>query len=180
MKPVGYYKFVILSNELKARHKIKIGATVPRYDCIKFTGEYEGMTAFINSKGMFMLYLMDSNRVIKADSRRLSEFVLKGIKSLNFSSLYFEDISSPNLCYGYPNGKPLLSNGVVNPLFQFRQDLYLMIMKEDFTVLEVLVFKDQIGFAGDYLQNLVSGEFDEVLTEMRNRSQTFFNYGEAV
>lgn len=33
MKPVSYYKFEILSDELKERNKIKIGASVPEYDC---------------------------------------------------------------------------------------------------------------------------------------------------
>ncbi len=179
MKPIGYFKFVMLSNELKERHKIKVGAVIPRYDCVKTAGNYEGMNPFINAKGMLMLYLMESDKVVKAEGKRLSEFVLKNSR-LNFSSLYFEDISNPNICYGYPNSNPLLANGNTNPLFRFRQDLYLIVMKEDFTGFELLVFKNQKGFASDYLQSLVSGEFDDVLTEMRNKSQTFFNYGEGL
>ena len=176
MKPVGYYKFVMLPDALKANHKIKVGASIPRYDCINYAGEYEGMDAFINGKGMFMLYLLESEKTIKANVKRLSEFVLKGIKSLNFTSMYFEDITSPNYCYGYPNGKPMLSNGTSNPLFAFRQDLYLILVKEDFTEFEILVFKNSKGFASDYLQNLINGEFDEELQEMRNEAKEFFRY----
>ena len=36
IKPIAYYKLVVLSNELKEKHKIKIGATIPRYDCIEY------------------------------------------------------------------------------------------------------------------------------------------------
>lgn len=176
MKPIGYYKFVMLSDDLKVKHKIKVGATVSRYDCIKYAGNYEGMNAFVNSKGMFMLYLMPSEKTIKSNVNRLSEFVLKGSKSLNFTSLYFEDLQTPNLCYGYPNGKPLLSNGAINPLFQFRQDLYLIVLKEDFTEFEVLVFKNSKGFASDYLQILADGELEDVLEGLRNNCLTFFNY----
>lgn len=176
MKPVSYYKFEILSDELKERNKIKVGASVPRYDCTKYSGDYEGIKAFTNAKGMFILYLMESDKVIRANEKRLSEFVLKGIKSLNFTSMYFEDITSPNYCYGYPNGKPMLSNGTSNPLFAFRQDLYLILVKEDFTEFEILVFKNSKGFASDYLQNLINGEFDEELQEMRNEAKEFYRY----
>ena len=176
MKAVGYYKFVMLPDELKANHKIKVGASIPRYDCISYAGEYEGMDAFINGKGMFMLYLLESEKTIKANVKRLSEFVLKGSRSLNFTSLYFEDVQSPNLCYGYPNGKPMLSNGLPNPLFQFRADLYLISLKEDFTEFEVLVFKNQKGFASDYLQGLYNGEFEDILCEFRNNSKIFYKY----
>ena len=86
MKAVGYYKFVMLPDELKANHKIKVGASIPRYDCISYAGEYEGMDAFINGKGMFMLYLLESERTIKANVKRLSEFVLKGSRSLNYNT----------------------------------------------------------------------------------------------
>ena len=176
MKPAGYYKFIMLPSELKEKHKIKVGAKIPRYDCIQFAGNYEGMKAFVNSKGMFMMYLFESDKLIKANEKRISEFVLKGVNSLNFTSLYFEDITSPNLCYGYPNGNPLLSNGINNPLFTFRQDLYLIIFKEDFTEFEVLVYHNQKGFASDYLQNLVSGELDENLSELRSNAIDFYKY----
>ena len=51
MKPVGYYKFVMLPDALKANHKIKVGASIPRYDCINYAGEYEGMDAFNGKNG---------------------------------------------------------------------------------------------------------------------------------
>ena len=70
----------------------------------------------------------------------------------------------------------MLSNGTSNPLFAFRQDLYLILVKEDFTEFEILVFKNSKGFASDYLQNLINGEFDEELQEMRNEAKEFFRY----
>jgi hypothetical protein len=32
----------MLSDDLKAANKIKVGAKIPRYDCIEFTGDYKG------------------------------------------------------------------------------------------------------------------------------------------
>ena len=176
MKITAYYKLVILSNDLKLENGIKVGAKIPRYDCTKYTGGYQGINPLINKKGMLMLYLMDSENIINAESKRMSEFVLKGRNSLNFSSLYFEDVSNPNLCYGYPNGKPMLRNGSANPLFKFRQDLYLIIMKEDFTELEILVFENQKGFASDFLQCLSEGDFDSELEMIRSKSIMFKEY----
>ena len=75
MKAVGYYKFVMLPDELKANHKIKVGASIPRYDCISYAGEYEGMDAFINGKGMFMLYLLESEKTIKVYPNPTNNFV---------------------------------------------------------------------------------------------------------
>lgn len=176
MTAKGYYKFEILSNNIKERNKIKTGASVPRYDCTKYFGEYEGLQTFKNSKGMFFLYLHESENLIKANQKRLSEFVLKGTKSLNFTSLYFEDISNPNLCFGYPNGKPQLGNGQPNPLLQYRQDLYLFIIKDDFSDFELIIYENGKSFASDYLQCLASGDFDDAIEEMRNKAIDFFKY----
>lgn len=175
MKPIAYYKLVMLSNELKAKHKIKIGARIPRYDCVLYNGDYPGVTPFINSKGMFYLNLFESDKVIKSNERRLSEFVLKS-PHLNFTSLYFENIEAPNICYGYPNGKPLLSNGNINPLFHFRNDLYIIIINNEYTEIEVLVFKNQKGFANYFLQGFINNEFDEELDRIRATSKPFYDY----
>ena len=98
IKPIAYYKLVVLCNELKEKHKIKIGATIPRYDCIEYSGEYEGINPFINKKGMFYLNLFLAGEIIKANEKRLSEFVLRN-SNYNFSSMYFENPQNPNICY---------------------------------------------------------------------------------
>ena len=86
IKPISYYKLVVLSNELKEKHKIKAGATVPRYDCIEYIGDYEGIKPYMNYKGMLYLNLFNAQDIIKANEKRLSEFVLKSPK-YNFTSI---------------------------------------------------------------------------------------------
>lgn len=175
MKPIAYYKLVMLSDDLKAKHKIKIGATIPRYDCIQFTGNYDGIKPFINHKGMFYLNLFEAKEMIKANEKRLSEFVLKSA-NYNFTSMYFENAQKPNICYGYPNGKPLLSNGTINPLFRYRNDLYLLLVNDDFTEIEIFVFEKAKAFASDYLQKCADGILDDELEETRAKSEKFFLY----
>ena len=49
----------MLSDDLKAANKIKVGAKIPRYDCTEFGDNYEGIKPFINQKGMFKLFLKE-------------------------------------------------------------------------------------------------------------------------
>ena len=73
IKPISYYKLVVLSNELKEKHKIKAGATVPRYDCIEYIGDYEGIKPYMNYKGMLYLNLFNAQDIIKANEKRMVE-----------------------------------------------------------------------------------------------------------
>ena len=175
MKPIAYYKLVMLSDDLKAKHKIKIGATIPRYDCIQFTGNYDGIKPFINHKGMFYLNLFLAGEIIKANEKRLSEFVLRN-SNYNFSSMYFENPQNPNICYGYPNGKPYLKNGEINPLFKYRNDLYIICVNDDFTEIEIFVFEKSKAFASDFLQKFTDGFLDDDIEEIRSKRKNFFQY----
>ncbi|MCW5516156.1 hypothetical protein [Muriicola sp. Z0-33] len=172
----AYYRLVLLSDEVKAKNNIKVGAKVPRYDCVEYSGQYDGINPFINPKGMFKLSLMDTKEFVIADKRRMAEFALVGGKNLNFSSLYFEDANS-NIGYGNPNGKPYLKDGRNNPVFSFRQDLYIFLIDDAFTQLEILVLRNQKGFAGELLQSILGGDFDAEIENHRNRAKTFYSYG---
>ena len=170
----AYYKLEMLSNKLKAIHKIKIGAKIPRFDCTLYSGSYQGIKPFINPKGMFKLSLMDSNLFVKTDKKRITEFVLVGGKNLNFSSLFNED--GGNIYYGYPNGKPFLKDGRKNPLFQFRNDLYVFIIDQDFQQIELLVLPNQKGYALELTQSFLDGDFDDEVNIIKSNTKTFFNY----
>ena len=171
----AYYKLSILSDDLKAANKIKVGAKTPRYDCIEFIGAYEGINPFVNPKGMFKLSYADSNDVVNTDKRRVGEFALVGGKSLTFSSLY--SIEGSNFYYGYPNGKPFLKDGRQNPLIQYRNDLYVFVIDKDFAQIELLVLPNQKGYALELFQSFTEGDFDDDLEKLKNNSNTFFSYG---
>lgn len=171
----AYYKLGMLSDDLKAVHKIKVGAKIPRYDCVEFTGNYEGIKPFINPKGMFKLSLMECREFVKTDKRRMAEFALVGGKNLNFSSLFAEDGS--NIYYGYPNGKPFLKDGRQNPLFSFRNDLYIFLIDEAFANIEVLVLPHQKGYALELVQAFTEGDFEDDIETLKSNTKTFFNYG---
>lgn len=170
----AYYKLEILSDELKSSNKIKVGARIPRYDCTRCSGKYEGINPFINSKGMFKLSLMECRDFVKTDKRRMTEFALVGGKSYNFSSLFSEDGNT--IYYGYPNGKPFLKDGRKNPLFQFRNDLYIFLIDKTFQEIEILILPNQKGFALELVQSFTEGDYDDDIELFRNNYKTFFNY----
>ena len=175
----AYYKMVILTDDLKAANKIKVGAKVPRFDCIEYSGSYEGIKPFKNPLGIFKLSLQEAREFVKTDKKRMAEFVLTGAKNLNFSSLYFEDEGS-NISYGNPNGRPKLKDGRINPSFPFRQDLYIFLLDDTYTQIEILVLKGQKGYASELLQSFIEGDFDEEIECHRNNTKTFYNYGECL
>ena len=171
----AYYNLEILSDNLKAANKIKVGAKIPRYDCTLFNGNYQGIKPFINPKGMFKLSLMECRDFVKTDKRRMAEFALVGGKNLNFSSLFAEDGNT--IYYGYPNGKPFLKDGRQNPLFQFRNDLYIFLIDKAFQQIEILILPNQKGFALELVQSFIEGDYDDDLDILKNNPKTFFHYG---
>ena len=64
-----YFKLVVLEDEVKRANKIKVGATVPRYDCVTYAGNKDVLKPFINRKGMMYLRLMESKEFVKADKK---------------------------------------------------------------------------------------------------------------
>lgn len=169
----GYFKLEMLPDEVKTAHKIKIGATVPRYDCTKYAGQKEHIEPFITSKGMFFLRLMEAREFVKANQKRQAEFALVGRSSLNFSSMY----AISNVCfYGYPNGKPLLKDGSQNPMFPFRNDLYIILTDKNLSKLEILILPGQKGYALELAQAFDAGDFDDQIESFNENSDVFFKF----
>jgi hypothetical protein len=171
----GYFKLVTLSEEIKTQNKIKVGAIVPRLDCVEMAGNYKGLAPFMNSKGMLYFNLTPSREIIETHGKRYAEFCLT-VNSMNFGSLYkFLDL--PNYAYSYPNSKPTLGKErKPNPLFNFRSDLYLMIVEPDYSQIEILIVEDCKNLAEEYLQSLIDGYFDEEIERLRKEVKPMFEY----
>lgn len=169
-------KLVQLPNEVKELYKIK---STYRFDCILIAeqpnSEYKGFEAFKNPKGMLFFYKAESKELIEANSKRLAEFCL-GNNNLNFSSLYFL-IESPLFAFGYPNPKKFISKDKKpNPLFEFRNDLYLFIINTDFTEIEVLIIPNNRHLANQHYQRLIDNEYSDILESLRKKYKPYFPY----
>ena len=163
----AYFKLEILSDDIKSLNGLRKSKT--RLDCTLHSGNYAGATPFI-SKGMFYLYLLQK---LDYSNRRKPEFNLNGKDSLNFTGLIQVE---KNLYYGNPNGSLKLKSGELNPTFEYRNDLFLILTNDAHTELEIFVFPDSIGFALDYAEAFVNGEFDAEVKKLKENAKPYFNY----
>ena len=171
-----YYKFVALSDEIKAQNKIRSKA---RLDCIAYSdtisGGYKALTFFVNTKGHLCLYKTPPTDFVNADSKRIAEWSLTN-NNQNLSSIYIEDIDCPDIGYGYPNPNRLLKNGSQIPLFPFRNDGFIFILNRDYTEIEILVIPDGRNLISSYYQKMIDGGFENEIRELRANAKPFFNY----
>lgn len=172
----AYFKLVLLSDEVRAANKIRSKA---RLDCIVFydmvTGNYKGLTNFVNHKGQLFFYKTPCREFVTTDSKRLAEWSLTG-NGLNFSSIYIDDLEYPEIGYGYPNASRLLSNGSINPLFEFRNDGYLFVMNKDYSEIELLIIPDGRNLISSYYQKFIDGGFDDEVRQLRLQAKPFYHY----
>lgn len=176
----GYYRFISLSDEIKAAHKIRSKA---RLDCVSYTNlvgaKYEGLTKFVNAKGQLFFFKTPPRDFVSANSKRIAEWSLTnsiGKNTINFSSIYIEDTDCPEIGFGYPNANRLLNNGSPNPLFNFRNDGYLFLINQDYTEIEVLIIPDGRNLISSYYQKMIDGGFDDEVKDLRNRASAFYIY----
>lgn len=172
----AYYDLAILHDEVKAKHKLKVGAKTTSLHCIRSAGFYKGIFPFKNKKGMFFLYLTKANTMVTTTDERRSDYVLQN-NSLNFSSIY--PLLRPEFsgfAWGEPNNKKNLSNGKPNPMYEFKDDGFLFIIKPDYSKVELLIIEGGRYLIQGYLKQLASGEFDDALYQMRIKAQPFFEY----
>lgn len=175
-----YIKMQQLPNEVKRANKIKVGATVPRLDCVAMAGYYEGFNCLISTKGQLKFYLMETRGLINSNDQRRAGFFLMGDRSINFSSVFMQsfDNSDQSKCYGFgePNKNPKLKNGELNPMLPFAGDGYLFISNPDYTAIEILIITNGRYLIQGYLKMLANGAHDEALQAMREQAKPIFNY----
>lgn len=171
----GYYKLEALSDEVKALNKIKVGAIVQRLDCTFYAGNYKGLEPFISPKRQMFFYLTPCREMVETHAKRYAEFCLTG-QGLNFGSLY-KFVDYPNFAYSYPNKKPFRADKrEPNPLYQYGNDLYLIIKAPDYTTIEIIVFEGGRNLAEHYLQSLIDGDFDTEIQKLRDEAKPLFIY----
>ena len=77
----GVYLFRQLSEDIKKKNTIKVGATTPRFDIVGYNGDYDFIKPLINKKNMCYLSLTDTNNFVKADQRRMADYALTKYKT---------------------------------------------------------------------------------------------------
>ncbi len=172
----AYYLFECLPDEVKQAYGFKSKA---RRDCILFADEvpggYRGLDYYTNKKGQLCLYLTPVKSFANADYRRLAEWSLTN-NSMNLTSIFIEDTDYPQYGYGYPNANRMLSGGMLNPLFIYRQDAYLFISNPDYTKIELLVLPECRNLITACYQRLIDGDLDDEIQRLKDQTKIYFRY----
>lgn len=176
----AYLRLEQLPDDVKAKHKIKIGAKKPRFDLVKMDGYYPPMDCLKNSKnGQTCFFLNGTEGVINSHIHK-AETYLQAKGSLNFSSIYMADQTPINgylLGYGFPNPSQTYSQKKVsNPFYNYRGDGFLFVIAEDWSTIEILVISNGKYTIESYAAALVSGAFNEALEFFRNTAKPVYQY----
>ena len=176
----AYFRLESLSDELRIANKIK---SKVRLDCTCYAdniiGGYNGLTNFVNNKGMLFFYLTQARDFVSADSKRIADYSLTN-GSINLTSIYIEDLDYPHYGYGTPNAKRQLSNGDENPLFQYRNDGYLFVLNPDYSKIELFVLPGGRNLITAYYQKLIDCGLDDEIDLLRKQAKPFYHYGRAL
>lgn len=173
MKNACYYLLEKLSETVREQNKIR---SKSRWDCTAYLNDYGyiGLDSFINQVGQFYLYL--AKPFVKSKSGNPPDWNLTQ-GSLNFTGIYLE---APNSSFGWgcPNGNPFLSNGKKNPLFAYKDDLYLFNLSKDLKQIELIVLPNKQPKKEIIFENYCTGMFQEHIQFLRQESRQFFDYGQ--
>ena len=180
MKAWSYFELSELPGEIKQLHRIRSGN---RLDCVNFyspDNNLRGLTFFVNFKGQLYFSKTRPNLFVGADIRRQSSLALitsvKG-KTYNLSSIYIDIPERSDMGYGNPSSQKMLGSGdKPNPLYAFRNDLYIFLMNEIRSRVELIIIPDQKNLWLSYYQRFLNGEFEEAVNWLRENSKPFFKY----
>jgi hypothetical protein len=178
----AYIKLEQLPDEVKTRHKIKVGASVPRFDLTRLAGYYKPLESMKNKKGQLVLYLNGTLGIIDSPDPRRADKFLMGKDSLYLSSVYLLDCSTPIdgggfIGYGNPNRAATYGKGKKpNPFAECKDDGFLFLIAPDWKTIEMLVIPSGCNTILGNAKALADGVYNEALETMRAAAKAFFQY----
>lgn len=176
-----YMQFEQLPDEVKKRHKIKIGATVPRYDLTNWAGYYKPFESLKNPKGQICLYLNETRGIINSTDKRRADRFLMAKDSLNLSSVFLLDSSTPSdlgiVGYGNPNRAATYGKDKKqNPFLNYKNDGFLFLIAPDWKRFEMLVIPNGCNTILGNAKAMADGFYNEALETMRATANRFYQY----
>lgn len=182
---LAYYKLVCLPDDIKEQWDIKTDARNKRYDCVLSAYHWGGIEALKTQKGkgkgQFKLTKIDASNFVEAKPERLGEFALKGAGNINFSSIHLISTDLFNDVYvgtgEPPKGKTILKGKKTNPLFDYTNDGFVVLISPDWECMEILVYHNARNFVKAAALCLVDSKEEwQKLEQLRQSATTFFNY----
>lgn len=174
----AYLRLEQLPDDVKAKHKIKVGAKMPRFDLIRMEGYYPPIEHLKNSRnGQTCFFLKGTEGIIQSHIHK-AETYLQAKGSLNFSSiLKLHKNNGHYVGCGFPNPSQTYSQKKVsNPFYDYRGDGFLFVIAEDWSTIEILVISNGKYTIESYAEALASGVFNEALTFFRGTAELVYQY----
>ncbi len=179
----AYLTLIQLPDEVKKRNGIKTGAKIPRFDCVRISGNYEPLNHLKNPQGQIFLKLNKTKGIIRSPDNRRADCFLGAIGNyLNFSSVFLLDNSiegNKNIKVGYGNpnrDKTFGKDKKPNPFYNYKEDCFLFLITPDWLTIEILVVSDGYNTMLASAKALADGVYNEELKTMRATATTFFQY----
>lgn len=152
----------------------------PRFDLVSMYGYWEALDKLKNHKGQIFLVKVQSDKNgHRKQGGTTPEYYLQCTpaksKSICFTGLRFlyDDGGQTLFASGEPSDKPKLKGDVDNPMYEQRNDGFLLLFSPDMERLEILVIQGGRNLIDAYRKQLSCGGFNEVLDEMRQNATPF-------
>ena len=150
----------------------------PRYDLTLMAGYWSSLDALKNYKGriFFNLIPTESNQYRKQDGT-VPEYYLQVMpaksKSINFSGIRFQYQDGKKLMFasGEPSKEKELKGGVVNPMYENRNDGFLFLFSNDMEQLEIIIIENGRTLIDAYRKQLSLGGLDKHLEQLRKQAK---------
>ena len=142
----------------------------PRYVVTAQAGYFKPLQSIKNAKNEIVMYYQ---RTDKCNKKSTADTRLQCKGSINFSSVYLQNIKIGETLIGYgepPQAKEL-KGGKQNPFYENRADGYLFLVAPDYETIEILTVHDSRYLIRGITKQLADGQFDEALKQMRETAK---------
>lgn len=154
---------------MERRQSIKKDGTeskTPRYVVIAQAGYFKPLQSIKNAQNEIVMYYQRND---KCNKNSTAETRLQCKGSINFSSVYFENMKIGEMLIGYgePPQTKELKGGKQNPFFDNKTDGYLFLVAPDMKTIEILIVPQGRQLIRGYAAKLADGQLNEALNELR-------------
>lgn len=166
----GVYLFKDLPNDLKKDRGIKLNPSNPRLDFVgSFDSGYGFTDPLMNTKGYCYVSILEPYGIIDARAKRTAQKFISNSLVGNLSSLYGDWTNGNTRFWGCTNPNLKIRKGTkLNPMIEFKNDLLLFEVSEDFSSLLVLVLEGKKNEHQFIYPKFLEGEFDSLIDEKLN------------
>ena len=154
----------------------------PRYDLVAMAGFWSALSKLKNYKGKLFFNMIDTDKnEYRKQGGTTPEYYLQCApsksKTINFSGIRFQYMDGKETIFasGEPSNSPKLKGGVINPMYEQRNDGFLFLFSNDRNVLEVLIIEDGRELIDAYRKQLSIGGFNDILDTLRRQAKPYSN-----